>query len=411
MSLWAKENRSEDNSYVTGVLVRTKFQKFVSANTTTATTNISKPKQNFSRKTSLTKAQISAAIDYNQKKGYKWSKAWIDELYEIAGVFSSIDYAASLTAQTDDDALIRLIVAVQKKLGVSADGKIGDGTKKAYDEWKKKQIVKDLTAKYKKSQNISEYGRGLAQVILEFPDQVESAFDKVDWGWRDNLALSICSNLNNQELSNLNKNLRDKFHENLDDGWTSSEESTQMSRLKKNNNPVDVRIGSSKIKWAEKSKAFRMQYVGNILMNGYSFSKKGSAAIVGNIWSESQLIPNRVEGNRNINSPMEAKDFSGKLKTFTAEEIQDRKYKKSGPKLPGIGLAQWTYHTRRAAFFEHEYKGEKMGKDMVFSMDAQIDFLVSEIKRDSKLLSALKSSSKSLESLSDMVLVLSLIHI
>ena len=46
-----------------------------------------------------------------------------------------------------------------------------------------------------------------------------------------------------------------------------------------------------------------------------------------------------------------------------------------------------------------------MGKDMVFSMDAQIDFLVSEIKRDSKLLSALKSSSKSLESLSDMVLV------
>lgn len=51
-----------------------------------------------------------------------------------------------------------------------------------------------------------------------------------------------------------------------------------------------------------------------------------------------------------------------------------------GPRRPGIGLAQWTSSSRRRGLFEHEYQGRVLGTDILFNMDAQIDYLVTELE-------------------------------
>jgi hypothetical protein len=43
-------------------------------------------------------------------------------------------------------------------------------------------------------------------------------------------------------------------------------------------------------------------------------------------------------------------------------------------------LAQWTSSARRANLFKHLYEGRELGTDVLFSVDAQLDYLAVELR-------------------------------
>jgi Phage tail lysozyme len=128
--------------------------------------------------------------------------------------------------------------------------------------------------------------------------------------------------------------------------------------------------------WTTKPRAARMIYVMDALITKYNFPVAGAAGLVGNLYAESALIPNRIEGSQ-VTSPMYARDFSGNFADFSPEEVMNRISGQQGPKLAGAGLAQWTYPSRRKKFFT-----QSLGANILFDMDAQLDFLVEELKAD-----------------------------
>lgn len=133
--------------------------------------------------------------------------------------------------------------------------------------------------------------------------------------------------------------------------------------------------------WRRVADETRMAYVMSRLVEHYGFPEPGAAGLVGNFWSESGCIPNRIEGSQ-LKSPMTATDFAKRVRTFTAKEIMTRdEAHGSGPALAGVGLAQWTSAARRAGLFRHPYQGQTPGENILFNMDAQIDYAVSELRK------------------------------
>jgi Phage tail lysozyme len=136
------------------------------------------------------------------------------------------------------------------------------------------------------------------------------------------------------------------------------------------------------INWAAVSGDNRMLMLMEQLINTYGFPVNGAAGLVGNLMAESGGQPNRVEGSR-ATAPMRARGFDDVTADFSAEDIQNRSRADGvGPRLPGVGLAQWTTAERREGLFEHEYNGEVLGTDILFNMDAQVDYLVDEMEND-----------------------------
>ncbi|MES2155571.1 MAG: phage tail tip lysozyme [bacterium] len=123
----------------------------------------------------------------------------------------------------------------------------------------------------------------------------------------------------------------------------------------------------------------RMLYAMEILVNAYGYPVNGAAGLVGNLHAESGVIPNRLEGSQAA-SPMRAPDFVGRPADFTADQVMNRNGPgQRGPRLPGVGLAQWTSANRRAGLFGHAFRGIVLGSSIVFDMDAQLDYLVNEL--------------------------------
>jgi hypothetical protein len=126
--------------------------------------------------------------------------------------------------------------------------------------------------------------------------------------------------------------------------------------------------------WAYVPKAERMLYVMNLLVDTHGYTVNGAAGIVGNLSGESSLIPSRIEGSAEW-SPTRSADFSGTTTDWTDEQIRDRDFKaKTGPKLPGVGLAQWTTKERRSGFF-----ARPSGTALLYDMDGQVEYLVEEL--------------------------------
>lgn len=132
--------------------------------------------------------------------------------------------------------------------------------------------------------------------------------------------------------------------------------------------------------WAAVDGDERMRYVMALLVEHHGYPVHGAAGIVGNLWAESGVIPQRIEGSSSA-TPMRARDFAGDTVDFTAEEIMKRDRSSGlGPALPGVGLAQWTSSGRRAGLFRHSYEGQVLGADVLFSMEAQVDYLAQEMR-------------------------------
>lgn len=131
--------------------------------------------------------------------------------------------------------------------------------------------------------------------------------------------------------------------------------------------------------WAVVPPANRMRYVITRLVDAYQYPVNAAAGLVGNLWAESGVLPNRIEGS-SAATPMIAADVNGRPRKWTAEEVRDREPGRTGPRRPGVGLAQWTSLNRRRGLFNHNYQGQILGANVMFNMDAQVDYLVHELR-------------------------------
>ena len=167
---------------------------------------------------------------------------------------------------------------------------------------------------------------------------------------------------------------------------------------------VAPQIPKSGMDWSKIPENDRFFYVTNTLINTYGYPVNGAAGLVGNLWAESKLIPSRIEGSK-PDRPMTAFDVKKIKQRFTPEQVMNRIYKKQGPSKPGVGLAQWTSGDRRAGLFQHKFQGQILGPSILYNMDAQIDYLVSELGSKYKSVDkVLRKENVSLNDASDEVL-------
>jgi Phage tail lysozyme len=150
----------------------------------------------------------------------------------------------------------------------------------------------------------------------------------------------------------------------------------------------------------------RVARVMELLVRRYGYPVKGAAGLVGNLIAESAVQPNRLEGSVEA-TPMRAPDFTGRVRAFTPDQVRDRSFsRRTGPRLPGIGIAQWTSPDRRAGLFRHVYRGRQLGSAILSDLDAQVDYLVTELRRSYRSVNAtLLSPGVSVERASDVVLL------
>lgn len=147
----------------------------------------------------------------------------------------------------------------------------------------------------------------------------------------------------------------------------------------------------------------RILQVMELLVNTYGYPVNGAAGIVGNLMSESSVIPNRIEGSR-PDTPMHARDFTNQMRTFTPEEVRDRSSRRGrGPLKPGIGIAQWTSSARRQGLFQHVFQGRRLGAGILFDLPAQVDYLVTELRRRTSINAILCSPAVTVNDAADEV--------
>ena len=128
------------------------------------------------------------------------------------------------------------------------------------------------------------------------------------------------------------------------------------------------------IHWPAVAPKDRLSYVMSRLINVYHYPVNGAAGIVGNLFAESGVLPSRIEGSAPA-TPMRSASFTGRSTDFDPDEVMsrsDRADRPVGPRSPGIGLAQWTSEPRRSNLFSG-------GSSILFDMDGQVDYLVSEL--------------------------------
>lgn len=110
-------------------------------------------------------------------------------------------------------------------------------------------------------------------------------------------------------------------------------------------------------------------------LKGQGFSDAGIAGIMGNLAQESGLRPDNVQNNMGY----EDADYVAAIKSGAIsrdEFIHDSR---------GFGIAQWTYHTRKAALYD------TLGPENIDSLAGQLSFMVQEMGDD--LTNQLKNSS------------------
>jgi hypothetical protein len=128
----------------------------------------------------------------------------------------------------------------------------------------------------------------------------------------------------------------------------------------------------------------------------YLFSKIGNAygvaGLMGNLYAESALRSNNLQ-----NSYEASLGYTDA--TYTAA-VDSGKYANFATDSAGYGLAQWTYHTRKAALLSYAQSQSKSIGDLTM----QLEYLVKELTSSyPAVLSALKSAT-SVKSASDAVL-------
>ena len=116
------------------------------------------------------------------------------------------------------------------------------------------------------------------------------------------------------------------------------------------------------VNWAATTREQRQRYAVGRLVATYSYPVNAAAGLVGNLTSESEVMPPRLEAS-SASTPLDAPDFAGTLRHWSPQQVMDRSYaKKTGPQHPGVGLAQWTLASRRSGLFAHAYADRPAGR-------------------------------------------------
>jgi hypothetical protein len=142
-----------------------------------------------------------------------------------------------------------------------------------------------------------------------------------------------------------------------------------------------------------------------LLVGTHGYPAGAAAGLVGNLLAESGVQPDRLEGSR-PGTPMRTADATGRVRDFTAEEVRDRDPRAgTGPRLPGVGIAQWSAPDRRAGLFRHAVAGRVPGAAVLTDLEAQVDHLVTELGSSYRSLDALlRDPDTTVEDAADAVL-------
>jgi len=125
---------------------------------------------------------------------------------------------------------------------------------------------------------------------------------------------------------------------------------------------------------------------------GKGLTPAGTAGLMGNLYAESALSPTNLQNSYEKSLDMTDAEYTA--------AVDNGSYKRFAKDSAGYGLAQWTYHTRKAALLAFcKAAGASIG-----DLAAQLDFLYKELsERYSGVLEALKTAS-SVRAASDLVL-------
>lgn len=133
------------------------------------------------------------------------------------------------------------------------------------------------------------------------------------------------------------------------------------------------------------------QVIWNFLLDN-GLSAAGAAGLMGNLEAESALKPT------NLQNTYEAK--LGYTDESYTKAVDDGVYTNFAKDCAGYGLAQWTYHTRKAALLAYcSESGKSVG-----SLEAQLEFLYKELSENYKSLLEVLITTKSVKEASDLVL-------
>ena len=124
---------------------------------------------------------------------------------------------------------------------------------------------------------------------------------------------------------------------------------------------------------------------------GFIGNACGVAGLMGNLYAESALNPKNLQNNGNSKLGMTDDEFTAAMDAGAYDNFVHDGY--------GYGLAQWTYHSRKAALLAYAQNAGKSIGDLAM----QLGFLCKELEGYKTVLSTLRSAA-SVRAASDVVL-------
>ena len=122
------------------------------------------------------------------------------------------------------------------------------------------------------------------------------------------------------------------------------------------------------------------------------FTDYAVAGIMGNLYAESALKPNNLQGTGNKKLNLTDEEYT--------QKVDNGEYKNFITDSQGYGLAQWTYWSRKSSLLKYS----KACKKSIGDLSMQLEFLVKEISSYSKVTKVLNEST-SVKECSDAVLL------
>ena len=127
-------------------------------------------------------------------------------------------------------------------------------------------------------------------------------------------------------------------------------------------------------------------------LTGKGLNAYAVAGIMGNLYAESGLMPNNLQNTYN--------NKLGKTDAEYTAAVDNGSYGNFVKDSAGYGLAQWTYHTRKAALLEYaKAAGKSIG-----DLETQLGFLMKELTEGYKATLSVLKSAKTVTAASNAVL-------
>lgn len=114
------------------------------------------------------------------------------------------------------------------------------------------------------------------------------------------------------------------------------------------------------------------QQVWNDLVSFFGGNEIGAAAMMGNLWHESGIVPYRLQGDFTTGFTRSI-EYTADVDSKTISEYD---FVHNGPNGGGYGLAQWTYYTRKQALYSLWESG---GYSSIGSLDLALAMLHNEL--------------------------------